>query len=71
MSFPVLSFPYDCATSTDLTVRHGPVTVCDINRSRCAACSDLCNITEAHYLRSVHFVFAKFSLLVYFYVSCY
>src|SRR3990172_9143168 len=43
MSFPVLSFPYDCATSTDLTVRYQPVTVCDIIRSRCAICSDLCS----------------------------
>ncbi len=39
MSFPVLSFPFACAISTDLTVRHRPVRVCDINRPRCATCS--------------------------------
>ena len=36
MSFPVLSFPYECAISPDLTVRLAPVTLCDINRSHCA-----------------------------------
>jgi hypothetical protein len=39
MSFPVLSFPYECAISTDLTVRYQPVRVCDINRLHCAICS--------------------------------
>lgn len=41
MSFPVLSFPFECAKSTDLTVRHRPITVCDINRPRCATSTDL------------------------------
>jgi hypothetical protein len=31
MSFPVLSCPFECAISTDLTVRYHPVKVCDIS----------------------------------------
>src|SRR3972149_2651818 len=50
MSFPVLSCPYECAISTDLTVRYHPVKVCDINRSHCAICSGLC--TYKHILKS-------------------
>ena len=30
MSFPALSVPKECATSPDLTVRHTPITVCDM-----------------------------------------
>src|SRR3972149_4575016 len=32
MSFPVLSFPYDCAISTGHCVRYAPVTLCDMLR---------------------------------------